>query len=303
MSTENFAVTRGGTLKAYTGAGGAVIIPEGVKKIGERAFYRQTAITSVTIPAGVEEIGRSAFGHCKALEGVRFPEGLSKIGEAAFYACAALTRIELPDGLKAIGENAFARCEGVREAVLPGSLRRVSGQAFWGCTGLEAVRFSEGVESIGVGAFESCAALEEIDLPESLKSLDNSAFMRCASLRRVGVWGTLLRKIQIYAAPVIFAPQTPITAFSNWNKPGAAAGFAVLISQGVSLEEDIRAGYLKYIKANKTDLFPQALEHVELLRVLLAERLLSREEIQTFQKEADRRELPAIRGIISEYSD
>jgi hypothetical protein len=43
-------------------------IPDSVTKIGDRAFYRCTALTSVTIPNSVTSIGGSAFYGCTALK-------------------------------------------------------------------------------------------------------------------------------------------------------------------------------------------------------------------------------------------
>lgn len=185
---REFSITRSGTLKEYLGPGGDVTIPEGVVKIGPRAFYR-SAVTSVTVPAGVAEIGPSAFAHCKNLREVRLPAGLLKIGEAAFYACTALTRADLPGGLSAMGENAFARCEALGGIALPEGLKRVPGQAFWGCVNLEAVRLPEGLAGIGTGAFESCGKLWEAVLPASLREVNPYVFRRCTALTRVVVLG------------------------------------------------------------------------------------------------------------------
>ena len=44
----------------------------------------------VTVPDGVREIGRGAFHGCTALTSVRLPEGLSLIREHAFRGCTEL---------------------------------------------------------------------------------------------------------------------------------------------------------------------------------------------------------------------
>lgn len=40
---------------------GRAVIPEGVTRIGERAFYRCETLVEVTIPSSVTEIGEAAF--------------------------------------------------------------------------------------------------------------------------------------------------------------------------------------------------------------------------------------------------
>lgn len=186
-----FSITPKGVLKAYHGPGGEVTVPEGVVKIGPRAFAR-SAVSSVTLPAGVTEIGPSAFANCKSLEEVYLPAGLRKIGEAAFYGCTALTWAELPDGLRTMGESAFARCEALGGIALPEGLAQLPGQAFWGCVNLEEVRLPEGLMVIGVGAFECCGRLREAVLPASLRRVELYAFRGCTALRRVVVLGDRL---------------------------------------------------------------------------------------------------------------
>lgn len=52
---EDFVIENG-TLIEYKGNGGKVVIPDGVKKIGEEAFIGYETITEFVIPEGVIEI-------------------------------------------------------------------------------------------------------------------------------------------------------------------------------------------------------------------------------------------------------
>ena len=80
-------IIENGILKKYTGAGGDVVIPEGVTEIGASAFYWFKNLQSVVIPEGVTKIGDSAFSHCENLQSVVIPEGVTKIGVSAFSCC------------------------------------------------------------------------------------------------------------------------------------------------------------------------------------------------------------------------
>lgn len=51
MSDKDFVI-KDGILKAYSGNGGNVVIPEGVTSIDRRAFINCNNITSLTIPEG-----------------------------------------------------------------------------------------------------------------------------------------------------------------------------------------------------------------------------------------------------------
>ena len=84
------------TITGYTGAGGAITIPDEidglpVTRIGNYAFYRCTGLTSVTIPDSVTSIGNYAFYRCTGLTSVTIPDSVTSIGESAFRDCTGRT--------------------------------------------------------------------------------------------------------------------------------------------------------------------------------------------------------------------
>lgn len=293
-----------GVLSKYNGPGGEVELPSGVTKIGKRAFYGCEPIQKVILPEGVAEIRECAFLHQKSLEEVIIPEGLEQIGHGAFYGCTSLKRINLPESLTRISDGVFERCTGLEEISLPGGLRVVSETAFWGCTSLKAVTMGEGVEKLCTRAFERCGALQEVTLPESLTKLGYGAFLCCESLSRVTVPGSLSKVdgsvFAGCASPVLRAPRTPVNAFAKQDRAGAATGFAELRQEGVTLNEDIEKSYLRYIKASKSELLPKAIEHPSLLRLLLREKLISPNDDQFLQEEAERQGNTAAKAILQE---
>jgi hypothetical protein len=60
-----------GTLEKYCGEETDIVIPDGIYRIGKRAFAGKTEILSVTIPCGVTEIGQDAFRNCWKLKNIR----------------------------------------------------------------------------------------------------------------------------------------------------------------------------------------------------------------------------------------
>ena len=65
MSNMSDFVIENGVLKYYTGAGGIVVIPDGVTEIGNYAFNICTSLTSITIPDSVTSIGDRGFRGCE----------------------------------------------------------------------------------------------------------------------------------------------------------------------------------------------------------------------------------------------
>ena len=81
-NASDFIIENGGLVKCK--ARGEVIVPEGVKVIGRRAFYQNAYAQTVVLPAGVETIDQEAFALCPKLESVVIPDTVKKIGNRAF---------------------------------------------------------------------------------------------------------------------------------------------------------------------------------------------------------------------------
>ena len=87
---EDFQID-GETLLRYTGEDLFVVVPDGVKYIGERAFYQNKKIIHVSMPSTVEVIKKSAFEDCENLQNV-VATGLKTIESKAFWGCEKLDR-------------------------------------------------------------------------------------------------------------------------------------------------------------------------------------------------------------------
>ena len=96
----------GDTYAAYNGDGSSVSVPAGVKRIGNRAFYKNGALDSVKLPGSVNSIGEFAFAR-SAVSSVNIPDGVTDIDYAAFYNCPNLSGISIPDSVSRIGLGAF----------------------------------------------------------------------------------------------------------------------------------------------------------------------------------------------------
>lgn len=176
-----------GTITGYIGAGGTVEIPAtiggvAVKAIGEKAFFQQQSITSVTIPGSVLSIGKMAFTYCGNIESVTIQAGVESIGDYAFCWCEKLTDIAIPDSVTSIGTDVFSSCSSLESIDLPDNITAIPAGLFNFCGKLKEIVIPDEVTSIGACAFYSCSALTAVTLPASLEQVKGSAFYDCTSL-------------------------------------------------------------------------------------------------------------------------
>lgn len=86
------------------------IIREGVKVIGDRAFFSCEYLKDVNIPNSVTSIGDASFMACDSLNSIDIPNSVTSIGSNAFYFCGSLTSINIPNSVTNIGNSAFGWC-------------------------------------------------------------------------------------------------------------------------------------------------------------------------------------------------
>jgi hypothetical protein len=83
-----------------------VIIPNGYKSIGKKAF-NNTTIKHITLPNSLESIGEEAFVECANLKTIAFPAGLKKIGDKAFNNTKLMDVYFLGKEAPIVGNDAF----------------------------------------------------------------------------------------------------------------------------------------------------------------------------------------------------
>ena len=320
---QDFVITKKGTLTKYNGPGGDVTIPEGVTKIGERAFYWCTSLQSVTIPEGVTEIEGGAFYGCERLTSVTIPAGVTEIEKETFSYCKNLTSVTIPAGVTKIGERAFHCCTSLQSVTIPESVTEIGNSAFSGCTGLTSVTIPEGITTIHKSVFEnSCPAIIAPHIPIDDFAPKNKPGA-CAGFAKAYLDGAELdeeikagylkyikgQKKKLYPTAIkneellrLMAPHIPVAGFDAAHKPGACAGFAKAYLDGAELDEEIKAGYLKYIKGQKKRLFPAAIQHEELLRLMLAEKILDRNDIDSLLAECGKQNNSAAKAAVLDYA-
>ena len=117
-----------------------LIPPAGTKWIHSFLFFESSrknqTLETVILPEGLKGIGNHAFSGCSSLKNGVFPSTLEVIGEGAFYECKNLRSVKLPDSLRIIKEGAFEYCSELSELVIPEDTE-VETVAFSDCMKLE----------------------------------------------------------------------------------------------------------------------------------------------------------------------
>lgn len=302
-SNPDFDISPKGVLTEYKGPGGDVVIPEGVKEIGDQAFTGCKGLASVTIPEGVRKISHYAFGEC-SIQSVTIPKSVQSIESDAFCECENLTSVTFQDREDASGieRDIFYNSPNITNVAIPRCVARIAHVLFkdtiWlkksgdfaivdhfliKYQGIKAnVVIPEGVTEIGCGTFRDCANLQSVTIPKSVEEIDKSVFEG--------------------SCPAIIAPHIPIDDFAPKNKPGACAGFAKAYLDGMELDEEIKEEYLEYIKGQKKKLYPVAVEHEELLRLMFAGKMIPRKDVDLLLEECDKQKNNAAKAVVLEYA-
>ena len=154
-----------------------VIVPETVKTIGDNAFYKCSALTSLQLPSGVEEIGDYAFYECKALAiDVTLP-GLNKLGEGAFQ-ISGIKSLNLTGApLATIPEFAFGQCFNLASITLNEGLSIIKSSAFTGAVVTELTIPSTVTDIYTVGIWSKIKKL--ISKATTPPTLRNSRQLNC----------------------------------------------------------------------------------------------------------------------------
>mgnify|MGYP002802897520 FL=1 len=170
-------------------------LPDGLYRIGERAFSKHFYLAQINIPDSVRSIGYAAFEQTAYDAESNYIDGGLYIGnwlvavenvartsfavregtvgvadgkDTSLFPTRAqkVTQLTLPSSLRYIGQRSFARLR-ITELQLPSDLRMMGDGAFASCSYLKTVNLGDcsKLKSIGGQAFTS-AALSEIPIPE-----------------------------------------------------------------------------------------------------------------------------------------
>lgn len=189
----------------------SVIVPEGVERIGDRAFMNCRELEQVILPTTLTEIGAAAFSGT-AVQTVTAPAVVT-IGESAFEGCESLRGFTLPETVRSIGDFAFA--DTGLTITLPDSVEILGARPFDAFTinpdhpnfefdgqGLYSkadqrliyckpqsrqYAIKEGTRIIGAEAFLYSSLNTEVIIPDSVFSIETEALANCGDLETLHI--------------------------------------------------------------------------------------------------------------------
>lgn len=212
----------------------------------DRLFENRKGITEVILPEGVRTIGNDAFLGCEALEKVEFPStDIGYLGSGAFLGCLSLKKVVIysvdlmskdtffncpsleditiikgnpncstidgvlftssettlecypeakagktyviPEHVRYIGQWAFGNNQNIKTLVIPEGVSSIGADAFRRMKSLKYINLPKGITKINTTTFAECPSLEYISIPENVKYIDRGAFSYCENLRSVAL--------------------------------------------------------------------------------------------------------------------
>ena len=149
-----------------------------LKEIPSYLFSKLDDITTLVIPEGVTRIGDQAFYKCKNLTKIVFPSTIEEIECVFIEDCNNLSEIDMSKVhlLKEIPENFLCYLDNLSSFVIPEGVTKIEGKAFHHCKNLTKIVFPSTVEDIECVFIEECRNLSEIDMSKVhlLKEIDDN---------------------------------------------------------------------------------------------------------------------------------
>ena len=186
----NGCVIENGVVTEYVGKERYVTIPDGIREIGEKAFYKCGYISDLIVSDSVKKIGKEAFYGCYNLKNVFLPDGIENISEFAFSCCDKLVKNRY-DRANYLGSrsNPYLYLEkavslSIEQCVIHEQTRIIGAFAFSENRRLKSITIPRSVRSIETMAFHN-SGLKSIEFPSSIKYIGRAAFECCRDLTSV----------------------------------------------------------------------------------------------------------------------
>ncbi|CAJ1959804.1 unnamed protein product [Cylindrotheca closterium] len=157
-------------------------------EVSSRICARRRSLVRVHFDEGLKVIGEEAFFGCSALKDLGLPSTVNSAEAGVFAECTNLTQIDIAKTkLSEIAPRTFQNCYNLRKILLPSTVGELGDEAFQCCMQLVSVEIVVGgqqMSRIGTMCFEGCESLRNLSLGGCSDELmiGEDAFEACESL-------------------------------------------------------------------------------------------------------------------------
>ena len=163
------------------------VIPEGVRVIGEYAFWDCRDLKAITLPDSLTTIESFAFTGTR-IQSIHIPKKVTGIKHYPFTECPLLKEITVdPDNPVYTAENNCLLLGdelilGCSTSIIPDYVKTIGTGAFISCTGLIEMAIPDSVTLIHQDAFRNCTNLKRLYIPDSVTTMAVAPFYECPNL-------------------------------------------------------------------------------------------------------------------------
>lgn len=242
----------------------AIVLPDTITKIGERAFKNCTNLENINITESITVFGGQCFNGCAKLTGtLTIGANVTSIGYVAFngtgytklvynavsatgYAsaggdifAATISEIEFGDGVKRIPENFMAGNTSLTSIVIPEGVTEIGQWAFRNATALASITLPDSLESFGAYADNAMTfmgtKITSIVIPDKVTEMPRNMFARCNELVSI-TYGSGITQANYVAsaalpklAEIIFTSATPPTISTDFLEDQTLANLQIKV--------------------------------------------------------------------------
>ena len=174
----------------------SIVLPEGIRAIGEECFVYADFFQNIKLPDSLKIIKRCAFGFSRGLDSLFIPASCETIESAGLYLMYGVRTIEVDsanrnycsnDGVlynKNMTELIQYPIERTGSFTIPNGVEIIIEQAFAGAK-LDTIVISPSVSTIKVCAFSECGNLKSVNIPSTVRRIEGGIFRGCHQLANV----------------------------------------------------------------------------------------------------------------------
>lgn len=166
--------------------------------IADNAFDGCYTLQTIILPEGLKKIGNKAFRNCTGLWHVKIPNTVTEIGQYAFSYCRYVNEIIIPASTTSINANPFRydkfdrfiiSADNSKYVISNGALLDIARNTLYSMPLITIGEYSieNGISIIQSQSFLKQLMIKTLYIPESVTQISSNAFLECVNLENVYV--------------------------------------------------------------------------------------------------------------------